>query len=316
MYKVLILGCGNIGALYDFDNDEILTHAKAFNQYKVDLYLFDIDENLVRKVANKYKAKVVTVIDNINFGDFDIISICTPTFTHKKYLEKALLDNVKVIICEKPISTDSDEIDHLINAYEKSNSKVIVNYFRRFQPAYFSLKNSIEEILKQEELSNISIRTQRGFINNSSHAFDLIQYLFNKPLELKNILVHNREKDHFDTDPTLSLQALWDEVNLSLQGLSNVCFSFFEIDIFFTHQRISIQNAGKDIFHYRSEDSFQFLKPLFKVKSINKTDCIKDYMRHVIEYSINLINESSNLEDNFLEAVKLNKSMLTILNNR
>ncbi|SEG17986.1 Gfo/Idh/MocA family protein [Flavobacterium urumqiense] len=316
MYKVLILGCGNIGALYDFDNDEILTHAKAFNQYKVDLYLFDIDENLVRKVANKYKAKVVPVIDNINFGDFDIISICTPTFTHKKYLEKALLNNVKVIICEKPISTDSDEIDHLINAYEKSNSKVIVNYFRRFQPAYLSLRNSIEEILKQEELTNISIRTQRGFINNSSHAFDLIQYLFNKPLELKNILVHNREKDHFDTDPTLSLQALWDEVNLSLQGLSNVYFSFFEIDVFFTHQRISIQNAGKDIFYYQSEDSFQFLKPLFKVESLNKTDCIKDYMQHVIEYSISLINESSNLEDNFLEAVKLNKSMLTILNNR
>lgn len=313
MYKVLILGCGNIGALYDFDNDEILTHAKAFHQSKVDLYLYDIDENLLGKVANKYNAKVIPTVDNINFGDFDIISICTPTFTHKKYLEKALLNNVKLVICEKPISTDTEEIDHLINFYKKSNSKVIVNYFRRFQPAYISLKKSIEEVLKKEELTNITIRTQRGFINNSSHAFDLIQYLFNKPIELQNILVHNREKDHFDSDPTLSLQALWDGVNLSLQGLSNVRFSFFEIDMFFTHQRISIQNAGKDIFHYESEYSNQFLRPLFSIESLNKTDCIKDYMQHVIEYSMGFMNESSKLEDNFLESVKLNKLMLTIL---
>jgi predicted dehydrogenase len=317
MLKVLILGCGNIGALYDFDNDRILTHAKAFFlSNKVELHLYDIDLILLDKIANKYKAKQLVNIDELDFSEYDIISICTPTFTHKRYLERALSAKVKLIICEKPISESIEEIDDLISLYHKSNSKVIVNYFRRFQPAFTELKRQIEEITKYEELTNLTIRTQRAFINNSSHAFDLIQFLFNQTIELSNVRVHNLVNDHFETDPTLSLQANWIKSNFILQGLSNVQFSFFEIDLFFTFTRISIREAGNDIKTYKSEASAQVLKPLAEIESLGKTDCTKDYMKDVIDYSFELFNGNKSIKDNFLEAAELNKSMLKILSNR
>jgi hypothetical protein len=30
MYNALLIGCGNIGAMYEWDNDHILTLAKAY----------------------------------------------------------------------------------------------------------------------------------------------------------------------------------------------------------------------------------------------------------------------------------------------
>jgi predicted dehydrogenase len=316
MYKVLVLGCGNIGALYDFDNEQILTHAKAFFlSRKVELHLYDTDATLLSKVSNKYNAKRIININELDFSEYDIISICTPTFTHKLYLERALSAKVKLIICEKPISVSVEEVDYLLNLYHKSNSKVIVNYFRRFQLAFSELKRQIEDITKDEGLTNVTIRTQRGFINNTSHAFDLLQFLFNQTIELSNINVHNLVNDHFESDPTLSLQANWVKSNFILQGLSNVQFSFFEIDLFFKYTRIRILNAGKDIVTYKADPTEQFLNPLFAIQSLSKTDCTKDYMKEVIDYSFQLLDGNTSFKDNFIEAANLNKSMLSILNN-
>ena len=57
MYKVLILGCGNIGAGYDFDNEQVLTHAKAFNLHpEFSCVFYDQDHALSKRVAEKYDA--------------------------------------------------------------------------------------------------------------------------------------------------------------------------------------------------------------------------------------------------------------------
>jgi hypothetical protein len=32
MYKALIIGCGNIGAMYDFESESILTQGKGLKQ--------------------------------------------------------------------------------------------------------------------------------------------------------------------------------------------------------------------------------------------------------------------------------------------
>lgn len=42
MYKALILGCGNIGAFYDYDTQEVVTHAKAFSEFdNIDVTVYD-----------------------------------------------------------------------------------------------------------------------------------------------------------------------------------------------------------------------------------------------------------------------------------
>ena len=47
MFKALLIGCGNIGALYDFDNTQILTHAKGYALHPAfELTVFDINKEL------------------------------------------------------------------------------------------------------------------------------------------------------------------------------------------------------------------------------------------------------------------------------
>jgi predicted dehydrogenase len=179
MYKALLIGCGNIGAMYDWDNEQVLTHAKAFSkidEFEVDY--FDINNQQSSMVASRYNGNIIFDLDKAFENDFyDIISICTPTSSHYNLLHKALRGKIPVIICEKPISTIKNEIDELITLYGVSESKVLINYIRRFQLSYQKLKNIIAILQKSDELSSVSIRYQRGFINNCSHALDLLQFL-------------------------------------------------------------------------------------------------------------------------------------------
>ena len=53
--KTILLGCGNIGAMYDIDTDEIKTHAKALSFTPgVDVSVFDEDAAKAHRIALKY----------------------------------------------------------------------------------------------------------------------------------------------------------------------------------------------------------------------------------------------------------------------
>ncbi len=315
MYKVLVIGCGNIGAQYDIDNDEIQTHVKAwYLKSSVVVSVFDINHELATKVASIYKCEIVNNISSETLSKFDIVCICTPTFTHFEILKNAIEVGVKTIICEKPISNSIEEMVQLKELYNKGRSKILVNYIRRFQPSFFSLMSFIQEDLNDDHLTNISIRYQRGFINNCSHAMDLIEFLIGKEINLNQIKIHNVVFDQFENDGTLSLMALWDEVNFNILGLGNVLFSHFEIDLYFKKHKISIKNAGNLIEIYKSEGESAFLLPLSLQESLSKKECLKNYMVPVTDHAVKLM-ENEELEDNFISSITLNLKMLNYKNN-
>ncbi|MBX7046502.1 MAG: Gfo/Idh/MocA family oxidoreductase [Ignavibacteria bacterium] len=310
MYNALVIGCGNIGAGYDFNNGQVLTHAKALSLNKnFSFKIFDIDKNLAAKVSERYNCGVVNEISEDILKDFDLVSICSPTKTHFEYLTKCLDAKIKVIICEKPVSSNENDLPVLLERYNLGDSKVQVNYTRRFQPAYSQLKAKINTILEEEKLTNLSIRYQRGFLNNCSHAVDLVEFLTDKKIELKNIQKSNFIYDHFENDPTLTLSANWNETNINILGLSNILFPYFDIDFYFESSKIEIKELGRTIEILKSENHFTTLIS----KEIIK-DAMKDNMINVLAEAEELLKDSSR-KDNFLDAVQLNQKMLNYLNN-
>ena len=310
MYKILIAGCGNIGALYDWDNDKVLTHAKAFamqGNFKVSF--FDKDYSLSEKVAKRYHAELTNDLEEATLNQFDCLSICTPTDTHFDILKNAFAANVKVIVCEKPVSRDKQQLQDLAEYYKKASSKVVVNYIRRFLPAYEKLREAVSGISINEKLTNIAIRYQRGFVNNCSHAFDLIEYLTFSEISLHKIQASNSVLDHFADDPTLSLQANWNGINVNILGLSNVLFSHFEIDLYFQYHKIEIRNAGADIDIYRAEKNETFLNPLSTTALLTENNCLDNYMIPVANH-VNRLLSGENKEDNFIRSVNMNLRML------
>lgn len=313
MYKALLVGCGNIGALYDFENDHVLTHAKAYALHPdFTLTVFDINKELEARVANRYRAQTIHTPIHEAISQFDCVSICSPTDTHAFFLTEAMKANIPVIICEKPISNKTRELASLEVTYQQQHSKVIVNYIRRFQPVYAELKRSISKILEHERLTNIAIRYQRGFINNASHAFDLIQFLFDQPISLTQVQITHSVNDHFLNDPTLSLHGMWGTTNFIVHGLVNIQFSHFEIDLYFSSQKIMITDAGRTIIRMEAPVIGSFLQaPIQKESHYN---CLNNYMENVISYAAGLLY-GTNTKDNFLDSVKLNQQMLTFIQN-
>ena len=89
MYRGLVIGCGNIGALYDFDNAQIITHAKAIHtDPRFSLSVFDINKELAKKISSKYNCEIIEEINEQTMQSFNCVSICTPTHTHYEFLEK------------------------------------------------------------------------------------------------------------------------------------------------------------------------------------------------------------------------------------
>lgn len=313
MFNALLIGCGNIGALYDLETDQITTHAKAYAvnpDFK--LTVFDTNKELELKVANTYHADTITALTPEHLASFDCVSICSPTATHAELLSGAIHARVPVIICEKPVSNDVEELLILKSKYKEGQSNVIVNYFRRFQPAFADLKNRVRQILQNEQLTNVAIRYQRGFINNASHAFDLIQFLTDKPLLLSQVQTTLPIYDHFPGDPTLTLTGIWGNTALVVHGLGNVQFSHFEIDLYFETHKILINNAGKTIHVFQAPLKGRFLQPLTQIEM--KSECISNYMEPVIKQAGDLL-KGVKQKDNFIESVSLNQQMLSFIYN-
>ncbi len=313
MYSALVIGCGNIGAGYDIDNNQVQTHVKAYHlDPRFSLSIFDIYQAKVTEIASKYNCEIVDSIERNILSTFDCVSICTNTDTHFHLLKMAIEAGVKVILCEKPISNYLDELKEARRTYLKGESKVLVNYFRRFQPAYIELRKFASILMQNEILTNINIRYQRGFVNNCGHALDILEFITGSEINLKEIKKHNFMFDHFKNDPTISLQAIWNSTNICINGLSNVRFSYFEIDLFFEYHKICVKNAGQNIEIFKAENSKQFLKPLSILADLSYENCIENYMVNVIE-NVHQLLKDKNLKDNFLQSINLNTRMLNYI---
>ena len=299
-FKALLIGCGNIGALYDIENSFIQTHAKAISlsNWINEIDVFDLNEELSTLIANRYNFNKIVNIDYKKLNIYSLVCICTPTLTHFKYLKACIISKVPLIICEKPISEDLNELNILKNIYNKGNSKVLVNYCRRFQKKYQNIKNEITTL--RSEIININIKYHKGFLNNASHALDLINFLFDIKLEFSNLIIESKKNDYFKNDPTLSFSGFIENIKLELVGIYT-SKSLLEVEILFKNHKAIFSNRGNDFF-------------LFKKNKLVKhyDSLLVNYMKDVLEEA-NLLYCEKNKSDNFINSLNLNKQLINIL---
>lgn len=305
MTKVLLIGCGNIGALYDLDNDQVLTYARALSRKEtVDVTVYDQQQQLQQQVAERYHFKTIADPLSVHFSTYDIVCIATPTTTHFAFLQKALNEQVPVIICEKPVTYNLEEITALGHYYHTADSRVLINYIRRFQPAYKELQAIIHQQLQQEKITAVSINYKRGLINNASHALDLIQFLTGNPIEMGHYTINDCTYDVFPQDPTLSCIFHQTGFAIELIGHPFADYNVFDIAIVFESCTVKILNAGDDwLIEYRNPALGQNLK---------RSGAIRNYMLPVIDLAENMLKDPA-INDNFTESLQLNRQLLQIL---
>ncbi|WP_054693863.1 Gfo/Idh/MocA family protein [Syntrophomonas palmitatica] len=259
VYNVLIIGGGQIGALYDNpDSQNILTHAHAFTahpNYRLQGFV-DQDKEKALGAARVWGGGAYTDLSEaLEDCQPDIICLALPDEHHFSYLQILAKLDLKLIFTEKPLTQTIAEADEIIRLYQHSSIPIAVNYLRRFMPEFISLRDRI----RRGEFGDYVTGTGyygKGLFHNGSHMLDLLIYLLGN---ITGGLVVNQENDFYDHDPSASV--IWDLENQGKFYMQNVnChfFTVFEMDLFFRRKRLRFLESGLRIEEYDLADNQVF----------------------------------------------------------
>lgn len=133
MLKVGVLGAGHLGKIH-------LRLLNQSDQYKL-VGFYDPDEINAKKVAAEFG---YTHYDNINqlIDAVDVVDIVTPTLSHFDCAKKAIQKKRHVFI-EKPVTNTIQEAEELLQLEKEHGVKGQVGHVERFNPAFLSVKQSI-----------------------------------------------------------------------------------------------------------------------------------------------------------------------------
>lgn len=238
--RAAVVGAGAIGAALDSGASETpLTHAGGYVAAGYDLRaLVDVSDNLDAEAA-KWGAAAYR-----DFGTMmqevrpEIISFAVPASVRASLMLQALEhDCVKAVIAEKPLASSLDEALALVVAYQLKQVPLIVNYSRRFIPAWQSLIGT--------RAISATIRYAKGVKHNGTHAIDLCRMLFG---ECQSQKLLSGKTDFWNDDPTVTAFLSFERCpEVILQGLDERCFTLFEADIIGPQYRVIVDQDGHRI---------------------------------------------------------------------
>lgn len=298
--KALIIGAGNIAIQYNFFKKNIDTHYKAMKALNFEIDIFELDTEKIQFL--KENLSDIKIVEEINWKKYDFVSICSSTNSHFKYLKLCIEHKIPIILCEKPICENSNELVELKNIIENNSSKIYINYIRRYIKQFLIAKNYINN----DKIIYGEIKYQRGFLNNASHAFDLLQFFLGNIQinNIKNMIVGNEE---IKNDKNLSFNCNIDDIEFNVKALNNVNYNYFELILYGKNSLIKILHAGNEIEIYEIEKN----KSVYKSNLIMKekfSSTLENYMLEVYQQII------AAQKSNAMESILLNLQLIEIKN--
>jgi predicted dehydrogenase len=135
--NVGVIGCGMIAKK---------AHLPAYLSLKnVDIIaVSDIEEKKAKSCGKKFGAKKwFTDYHELLKEDLDLVSICTPIFTHAQITKDAAKAGIHVLV-EKPMAANVQEADDMIDSCRQSGVKLCVMHNFRFVPCLLDAKKRID----------------------------------------------------------------------------------------------------------------------------------------------------------------------------
>jgi predicted dehydrogenase len=187
-YNVLIIGCGNKGALSDApgsgNEHKFLSYAHAVKDHPgfEHLTFMDADSDKSYQAVKTWGGmNWFYDKDYIAPSDTDIAIVCTPDETHYDILKQLSEYPLKLVICEKPLCTDLQQAREIVELYRQKNIPILVDYTRRFIPEYQQIKAEIDSG-KWGKFLNGFCYFNRGWLHTASHFIDMALW-FNGSLD-------------------------------------------------------------------------------------------------------------------------------------
>ena len=252
MYKAVIIGCGRIGAQYDFDSGKkvISSHAGAYDANPKTELVAVCDLDIEKAKATKKKWDVPQIYTDYSAmlaeEKPDIISVCTWEDSHAKIIKDCVKFNPKAILCEKPIAADKNAAEEIINACKENGMLLQINYMRRFSPLYQEIAEFIRSG-KLGKIQKIAAHYGNGLVTNGSHLIDLAHYFLEEEFDT----IHSIKcelKSAYPNDPNFAVLAESKSgVIFSLLPQDNSKYLILEMKIFGEKGCIYLKNSGFEV---------------------------------------------------------------------
>lgn len=139
MLKVAIIGAGAISS----------AHMEAYLQFPDRCQIVavcDIYPEKAEKKAKEFNLDATIYDDHtkmLNRDDIDLVSVCTPPYTHSE-ITINFLDSGKNVLVEKPMASSLEECDAMNAAAERNNRMLSVISQNRFRTPMMKLKSVLD----------------------------------------------------------------------------------------------------------------------------------------------------------------------------
>lgn len=190
--RVGIIGAGIMGA----DHARIFAEETPGTNVQA---ICDAEQVRASMIADATGASFITndALALINNRSVDAVVIAAPDKFHAP-LTIACIAAGKPVLCEKPLSQDTDECLAVLNAEEKSGQRLVqIGFMRRFDPSYTEVKLMLTRgdlgkalmfhCLHRNVAPAYDFRAEMAICNSAPHEFDAARWMLDS--DFKNITV-------------------------------------------------------------------------------------------------------------------------------
>lgn len=250
MYKVVIIGAGRIGAMFDRPGEkQILSHAHGFSEasgFQLKGF-YDADPGKAEAAAKRWKAQAFSDMESA-MRDTDVVCCCVPDAYHYSVLKELRNYPLKLVIAEKPLAQTLEEALELENLY--AGLPCLVNYSRRFLREFWQLR---EEIPQYGRFLKGVGYYGKGILHNGSHMIDLLCYLFGEIRDFGS--PKHKLYDFWEEDASCDVSLYIEDGVFYMNAVDCSAVTVFELDLLFEKARVRILDGGMKIEKYRVQKS-------------------------------------------------------------
>jgi predicted dehydrogenase len=300
MLNVLIIGCGNIAGRFDegvVGERLPLTHAGAFVADGGFRLAACVEADQHRRLDFMSRWSIPHGYANLSdlrerVGEFDVVSICSPTAVHAEHLEAALQLRPRLIFSEKPVTPSVAQTTSCVEKCAAAGVLLAVNHTRRWAPDVRRLSEDLRSG-HWGTLRSVVCHYNKGVMNNGGHMIDLLRALLG---EVRVVGVGRPIWDFWEDDPTVTASLLSEsDVPVYLNATHAGDFSYFEVQFFTSTAVIAMEDGGAHWRIRRATDS-----PTFRgYKSLGQSE------QRPGEYARSMLNAAANIRDAVLNGATL-----------
>ena len=208
MYKGIVIGCGNIGALLEADEKRAKprTHASALlgNSRTSLAALVDVS-------AENLKKAQVFFPDTPAYTDLkkclaeirpNIAIVATDSASHASIIGQCAESGVPMIIGEKPLAHTMSDARNISAVLKKHGTAFVLNYQRRLFPLFREARKMIRRG-SLGAIQQVTCYYSNGAHNNAGHTVDALMFLLGERIVAVHGVLNQRNATHPDNDPNI-----------------------------------------------------------------------------------------------------------------